>query len=203
MSDITDDVDLRLSALLHDIGKPNSFWEDENGIGHFYEHPDYPDSADHDKLGAEMAENLMERLKYPNSRINRVKNVITHHMFPFFETEKATRKHLQRLNGDHDLAADLMKIREADYRGKSITRDLNEDEQMNINISNQLLQSAAEQNVATTVKNLAINGNDLISIGMKPGPQLGQVLQQLLEVIVEHPDLNTKEELLQIAKGII
>jgi tRNA nucleotidyltransferase (CCA-adding enzyme) len=69
MTNISDDPDMRLAALLHDIGKPDSQWFDEDGTAHYYKHPKHPESADHHTLGAQYAETLMKRLKYPNDRI--------------------------------------------------------------------------------------------------------------------------------------
>lgn len=202
MSQISNDPDMRLAALLHDIGKPDSFWQDATGAGHFYEHPDYPNSANHEELGADMGAELMRRLRYPEDRVKRVETLIRMHMFPYFESEKGARKLLNAVEGDSKMAMDLMKLRESDARGK---RDgqLNQYDSTKIPKNVQWLQNAIDKQDATTVRDLALNGSDLIALGMQPGPEIGIVLKKLLDLVVEDPSLNQKDILTQKAKEII
>lgn len=202
MTNISNDPDLRLAALLHDIGKPDSMWKDEAGNGHFYEHPDHPGSADHDKLGADYAETLMRRLKYPTDRIERVKKLITHHMFPAFNTKRGARKFLQRV-GDEHTAWDLLRLRQADLMGKGRQRGNLGNDADTVNKMMDLVSEVLEQTPAFTLKDLAVNGKDLKEMGVTPGPEMGQILRELLDVVVEHPELNTKEELLGMARQYV
>jgi tRNA nucleotidyltransferase (CCA-adding enzyme) len=202
MTNISDDPDMRLTALLHDIGKPDSMWTDEAGNGHFYEHPDHPGSADHDKLGAQYAEELMRRLKYPNDRINRVKKLIENHMFPAFNTKRGARKFLQRV-GDEHTAWDLLRLRQADLAGKGRQRGGLGNEQGTVNKMMDLLHQVIDEQPAFTQKDLAINGKDLMEIGVQPGPKMGDILRSLLDIVVEQPELNTKEDLLGMAKQYV
>lgn len=201
MANISDDPDLRLAALLHDVGKPDSYWEDEQGRGHFYEHKDYPNSQDHDKLGAQYADALMRRLKYPTTRIERVKKLIEMHMFPAFTNTKGARKFLQRA-GSEKMAWDLLRLRMADHSGKSaMGGGMGASEQAAVNQMMELLSDVLDDDTtAVSVKDLAINGKDLLSIGVPQGPQMGEILNELLELVVADPTRNDREELLGLAR---
>lgn len=211
MTNISDDPDMRLTALLHDIGKPDSFWQDENGQGHFYEHPDHPESGDHHTLGAEYAKNLLVRLHWPGApdkpgkpfhgRAFKIVNLIEHHMFPAFNTKRGARKFLQKV-GDEQTAWDLLRLRMADLAGKGRQRGGLGNDQETVNKMRDLLTEVIDETPAFTLKDLAVNGNDLRQMGISPGPEMGQILHHLLDVVVEHPELNTKEELLGMAKQL-
>jgi len=199
MTKISDDPDMRLAALLHDIGKPDSMWMDENGKGHFYEHPDHPESADHHELGAQYAEEFMKRLRYPNDRIQRVVKLVRNHMFPAFNTKKGARKFLQKV-GDEQAAWDLLRLRMADLAGKGRQRGGLGNDQSTVKKMMDLLHEVIEEKPAFSLKDLAVNGNDLREVGIPPGKEMGTILRHLLDVVVDHPEWNTREELLGMAK---
>lgn len=196
----TDDPDLRLSALIHDIGKPDSMWIDEYGYGHFYYNPAYPDSADHDELGAQYAKSLLTRLHYPNNRIDRVVSLIKNHMFDPFANLKGARKFLAQCEGDPKLAFDLLNLREADGSGAS-NPQLNDDPAVSQR-QRELLQQVIDEESVVTVKDLAIGGHDLINAGLTPGPKFTEILQSLKEQVVENPELNTKEDLMALVNNM-
>jgi tRNA nucleotidyltransferase (CCA-adding enzyme) len=197
------DRDVRLAALLHDIGKPDSAWVDPiTGSNHFYKKRLDDGSyigANHEELGAEQTNALMNRLRYPNDRIKRVTDLVQHHMFPAFTSEKGARKFLNRV-GDH--ADDLLDIRWADQGGKSeypsnakTGLDLSTDTQRN------LIEQVRNQQQPTNQSQLALNGNDLIQAGIPKGPQMGLLLKRLTDAVVEDPTLNTKDKLLELAQN--
>lgn len=192
------DPDLRMAAFLHDIGKPASEWTDPaTGQSHYYEGPN-GEGADHETVGAHMAESRLRELHYPNARINRVRNLIQHHMYPAFQTPKGARKFLNRV-GDH--ADDLMTLRQADMMGKGTKED-----EMSVATQNgqrQLVDEARKQQAPTDLQNLNINGNDLQSLGVKPGPAIGNILRELLNDVVNDPHLNTHDALMQRAQTYI
>lgn len=198
MSTLTTDPDMRLAALLHDIGKPDSFWKGDDGFGHFYQNPDVEGSEDHEDVGARMAYEFMKRMKYPNDRINRVVKLVQNHMFPYFSSEKGARKFLNQA-GDLTSGYDLMNLREADSHGTS-GGDIKESDKSQIDTGRALIDSVMKENNAFTAKNLAINGNDLLQLGIQPGPSMGYIIQQLLNAVIEDPSLNTKEALEGIVK---
>lgn len=209
MTQISSDPDLRMAALLHDIGKPNSFWQDEDapegGGGHFYKKI-MPDGStkgeDHEELGAQYADALLGRLRYPNDRRSRIVFLVRNHMFPYFKNIKGARRFLQMCAGDPKVAFDLLKVRQADASGKK-TGSMNQFDSDMVKLDTELVQQAIEESQATTVRDLAINGNDLIQMGVKPGPEIGRVLNDLLEVVIENPDENNPQTLMELARGFL
>jgi tRNA nucleotidyltransferase (CCA-adding enzyme) len=207
MSELTNDPDLRLAALFHDSGKPESFWRDEThpegSGGHFYKKilPDGTElGADHEEVGADLAEQFMLRLRYPTKRIERVKMLISNHMFPYFSNLKGARKFLKNLDGDVKAAFDLLNLREADASGK---RDgsMSEYDVKMLDKARTLIQEVVDQGNAMTIKDLAIGGRDLIELGIKPGPEMGTLLSHLLDLVIESPELNNRDDLIKVVQN--
>lgn len=199
----TKDPDVRLAAMLHDIGKPASAWTDPaTDRSHFYPGSidGQPVGADHAKVGADMAENrLRETYNFPVSRIRNVHNLISQHMFPAFSSTKGARKFLNRAG---DAADDLLTLRQADMTGKGQS-----EEEIAARTSVEQMRNLVEQvrgaGQPTDQSGLAINGNDLIAMGLKPGPQMGVVLRQLTNDVIENPQLNDPTALAQRAQEYI
>ena len=189
------DPDLRMAALLHDIGKPSSQWIDENGVGHYYKHPEHG-GEDHDLVGASMAERRLRHMKWPSARIKRITELIRHHMFPAFSSAKGARKFLNNV-GDH--ADDLLLLRHADMYGKGT--DEYQNTKTPVDSMRRLVDQARTTAAPTALSSLAINGKDILAMGVKPGPQVGQILNNLMQAVIENPELNTRESLLALAQG--
>jgi tRNA nucleotidyltransferase (CCA-adding enzyme) len=217
MSELSGDPDLRLAALLHDIGKPDSYsenhdpekaWVDSEGNtrtrGNFYERK-LPDGtivgADHETVGAQMAARLLQRLHYPSNRAKRIVDLIKHHMFDYLSGSKQARKLLRELHDEGDpsygprMAQDLHLLREADAAGKRNGQVSIADQRM-LDRSKSLINDAIESSEAFSIRDLAVNGHDLMDAGVPPGPELGQILQRMLDLVVDHPELNDKTYLL-------
>jgi tRNA nucleotidyltransferase (CCA-adding enzyme) len=204
MTHLSNDPDLRLAALMHDVGKPDSFWHDESapegGGGHFYKKVLDDGTTlgeDHEEVGADLAHEFMTRLRYPNARIDRVTTLVRNHMFPYFTNARGARKFLNSVGGDVKMAMDLLTLREADASGK---RDgaMNEYDTGALARSRQLLQEVIDNQNAFTTRDLDINGSDLLAKGMKPGPEIGATLERLLQAVIDDPSLNTREQLLSM-----
>jgi tRNA nucleotidyltransferase (CCA-adding enzyme) len=174
-ADAGDDLAVRLAALVHDLGKPVD-----------------PDPRGHALVGARIAGDVLGRLRYPIQLKRRVVAIVREHPFLGDElpkTPRDARRFLLR-HGDR-LAFDLVAHRYADARSKrKETTALDE--------LSALLEK--ERSSAHRLRDLAVDGDDLIELGYTPGPALGRALQQLLEAVVDDPELNTRERLLARAK---
>ena len=177
---------LRLSALLHDIGKPPSFFTDEKGVGHFHGHP---------AVSEKMAEEILARLKYDNVTRRRVVTLVREHDRIIVPTEIAVKRALFRLTPE--VFFNLLIIKRADnlaqspnYRDRLATYDRIES----------MAQDILERNECISVASLAVNGGDLIAIGMKPGKEIGEMLSLLLEQVIRGDLANDRDELLTYVK---
>ena len=177
---------LRLAALLHDIGKPARRVEGPDGALSFH---------GHDAESARLAGIALRRLKYPNAVIDGVTHLVRHHMFDYSPswTDAAVRRFVSRvgLPSLRPLAA----LRLADMSG---VRGERADPRAVMPLLDRVdALVAADQ--AFTIKDLAVGGEELASIGWPRGPAMGRLLAELLETVLDDPDLNTRERLLDIA----
>ncbi|MBQ3215392.1 MAG: HD domain-containing protein [Oscillospiraceae bacterium] len=180
------DVTLRWAALLHDVGKVPSFTTDENGRGHFYGHA---------KVGAQIADGILRRLKAPTALREQVVKLIDLHMTRLEPERKLLRRRLSRLGSD--TVDQLLLLQEADMGSKGTGRE----EEMGIFPEiRKILQEIYEENACLNIKDLAINGQDLMTIGYTPGKALGDCLNRLLEQVVDESLPNDRAALLEAAK---
>lgn len=196
----TDDPDLRLAGLLHDAGKPASAWRNpETGFNHYYRGPN-GEGDDHEKVGARIAEQRLRDLKWPVARSKRIQHLILHHMFPAFSSAKGARKFLHRVGDEH--ADDLLTFRWADQRGKGQTP---EELAARTSIDQQrgLVEQVRSAQEPTSQSALSISGNDIIALGVKPGPEIGKILRLLTNDVIEDPSLNDPERLKERAQEYV
>ena len=181
----------RWAALLHDVGKPAAFTVDERGQGHFYGHA---------KPGAELARGALTRLRFDKDTIHRVSQLVELHDYPIDpptgSPERAIRKLIGRL-GEEDFFR-LLDLKRADslahhpdYRGRVAACDRLE----------ALARELLAQPPCFTVKDLAVNGNDLLAMGYSKGPELGRTLNALLEAVLSGELPNEKDALLKAAES--
>jgi poly(A) polymerase/tRNA nucleotidyltransferase (CCA-adding enzyme) len=181
-----DNLVVRLAALLHDVGKPRALETDEWGNRRFH---------GHDRISAEMAEELLKRLRYPHRVVGRVVHLVRQHMFNYTPewTDAAVRRFVARVGAD--AIPDLIALRAADseaIRGERVdARPLGD--------FSERIQRQIATDQAFTVRDLAVNGHDLMEAGIPPGPTLGVVLNALLETVLDDPRQNTRERLVEIA----
>ena len=196
----TDDVDVRLAALFHDIGKPGSAWENpETGFNHFYKKKFDVGTTigeQHEELGEHMVRQIMKRLKYPVERRTRVATLVLHHMYTPFTSKKGARKFINRVGDEY--ADDLLLIRLGDQGGKS-SYPTREDDMFDLENEAAFLEEVRQGDEPTDVSKLAINGSDLMTVGFEQGPMIGRVLAALVERVLDDPTLNERDTLLRLA----
>lgn len=179
-------LELRLAALLHDIQKPQSFSLDEKGVGHFY---------GHEKKGAQVAIEILRRLKYPEQVIEHVSLLINYHMLHFDEktSDKAIKRAVEKIKPLDFLA--LLELEKADILGTALPNRAEA-----LNEIRKRYQAMLEDNQAFGIKDLAINGRDLMALGVQQGPRIGQILELLLDFVLDFPEKNHRATLLDEAK---
>jgi putative nucleotidyltransferase with HDIG domain len=185
---------VRLAALLHDLGKPESAWRGPDGRLHFYPNPRFGKRS-HEEIGAEIVSSVMSRLRYPARLREQVRRIVRQHMFgiPSPNDAAKARRFLHR-HGD-DLAFDLVAHKRADLAGKREQPDeSSRAEAAKLERFRQALLHELEQ--PHRLDQLAVDGSDLIEAGWEPGPGLGKALQHLLSCVIGEPSLNTREWLL-------
>ncbi|MFQ3620296.1 MAG: CCA tRNA nucleotidyltransferase [Spirochaetales bacterium] len=180
---------VRWAALLHDIGKPLVKTLTAKGEVHFHTH---------EQEGAKVAQALLRRLRFPTAFEKKVVHLVLHHMFHYEEnwSDAAVRRFVRRVGREN--LEDLFTLREADARATAGNSG-------NPQALSQLRKRIARvlaQPAPLNLKDLAVNGNDLAEeVGIPRGPNMGQVLNFLLEAVLEDPSLNTRERLLTLAKN--
>jgi len=179
---------VRLAALFHDVGKPVTRVERENGEATFY---------NHQFESARLAEEAMTRLRFSRDMIERVAHLVRHHMFDYRQewTDAAVRRFVQKVGVEN--IADLFDLRIADNIGNGTKTGFPHYlEEFRTRIEGVL---AARQ--ALTLSDLKIRGEDVMrELGLPPGPRVGEVLGWLLEQVVEEPSLNERDRLLRKAR---
>ena len=166
---------VRLGALLHDLGKPGA-----NGT--------------HAERGAAIASEVMRRLRYPTRLRGHVIRLIRAHSFPLEGIDELFARRFLRAHGD-ELAFDLVSLKEADLRGKRVpAAELDAVARLRT-----LLE--AQRSQPHRLSDLAVDGADLIALGYEEGPELGRVLESLLDAVVDEPSLNARNQLLDLARA--
>lgn len=177
---------VRLAALFHDIGKPVVRAKDDLGIWTFYRH---------EAVSEKIARSIMVRFKYPNTTIDQVCHLIAVHMFHYDDcwTDAAVRRFIVKVG--ETAMEDLLDLRRADTwgtTGREPPLDLNQTLQDRIKL-------VLAKDRALSIKDLALNGEDLAQLGIPRGPLMGRILKELLETVLDDPEQNTKETLSSIA----
>ena len=175
---------LRLTMLLHDVAKPVCHTTDENGIDHFYGHP---------QKGSEMARMILRRLKFDNDTTDRVSALVRWHDDNPELSPRSVRRAISRIGLERYPA--LFAVKRADTLAQSTY--CREEKLTYLDAYEALYHEVMEKQQCLTIKQLAVTGSDLIEAGMQPGKEIGSVLKQLLELVLEAPELNTKEKLLK------
>ena len=176
------DVTLRWAALLHDVGKIPCFTLDEQGIGHFHGHAD---------VSAQMADEILLRLKAPTQLRQDVGFLIEKHMNPAQPDRKLLRRWISRFGAERTRM--LLQLQRADVQATIPGREENFPEIFS------LFEEILAENACLSLKDLAINGHDLMALGFR-GPSIGACLNQLLTLVVQEQLPNHRQTLLDFAR---
>lgn len=180
---------LRMSMLLHDIGKPKACKRDEDGTCHFKGHPKY---------SAEMAETILRRLKYSNDFIETCITLIKYHDVRFSGSKRQLR-HVMSAIGDKNVEL-LLKIQRADIMAQS---DYKHKEKLEkLDLACQTYKEILADKDCFTLKQLKINGNDIKNLGLSEGIKIGKILKILLGLVIEDKIENEKSALIKKAEEI-
>jgi len=191
---------VRLAAVFHDLGKPHVAWRGTDDRLHYYAKPGRAQRS-HEQVGAELAGQALRRLRYPNVLRHRVVKIVRNHMFKVGKDDGLRARRFLAKHGDQ-LAFDLVDHKRADFLGKRGSGGepppLEDIERLD------RFRAALERERTSPhrVADLALDGHDLLELGYEPGPVIGRTLQELLQVVVDDPGRNTREQLLAVARRL-
>lgn len=189
-------LEVRLGALLHDIAKPRCAEPHPVHAGEFSFHR-------HEHVGAEMAQEVLERLRFSTRTTEAVVRLVKQHNWYYRPdwSDGAVRRHLAKVGTDARSLEDFLALREADIRGHGVNLEAGL-----ANLEELKARFAAEMEKANalSIKELAVDGRGLMkALGLSPGPQVGELLRALLQHVLDQPEDNTEERLLEIARASI
>lgn len=178
------DLTLRWAALLHDVGKITTFTLDETGRGHFYGHA---------QMSAEAADTILRRLKAPTALREGVTALIRHHMTRLEEDKRLLKRRVRTLGWE--TVEQLLLLQEADMGSKGTGEEQDFDQFRRIRA---LLEEIRAENACLRLQDLAVNGKDMMALGLR-GPDIGKTLNALLDAVLEERVPNDREALLREA----
>ena len=183
------DLITRLAVLFHDIGKPYSYQDDEDGIRHF---------RGHGKVSAEMTDNIMRRLRFDNETREKVVELVLHHDFEIPINKKQIKRWLNKLGYEQFIR--LLKVKEADIKAQNPKFLDRLDDMYGVYID---LYEIEEDEKCFSLKDLAVNGNDVKKyIYVKEGKDVGYWLNKILQLVIDGDLRNDKDELIHYMIGV-
>lgn len=184
---IESDIVLRATMLFHDIAKPRCFTIDEFNEGHFYGHSD---------ISADITNQILHRMRFSNTNIHDITELVKYHDVNIIANSKSVKKLLNTI-GEEQFRR-LLKVKKADILAQNPiyikeSLDLLHDIE-------KILNNVIAENSCFSLKDLAVNGGDLISLGIPKGKVIGTILNQLLDLILNEEIENNKEILIEKIK---
>ena len=173
--------------LFHDMGKPARKTTDENGRDHF---------KGHALVSEAIARDVMQRLKFDNDTIKKVTRLVCFHDYRTEATPANVRRAMNRIGVD--LFPYYLAVRMADAKAQSSYRRREKIE--NIVAMRKFYQEAIIKDECVTLRHLAVSGRDLMNLGMRPGVEIGRMLSELLEYVIDNPEKNDKKILCNYVK---
>lgn len=190
MENIPPDPILRLAALFHDFGKPDKFFMGDDGRGHFY---------GHEAHGADITAHILTNLKPDSHTKNRVISLVRLHHLNIKAIPVVVRRRIRKYGVD--FLRDVLCLMKAD--AVAHTSDAAESRLQRIYEFEKLFEETVQSQACCTVRPLAVNGRDLISLGIRPGRKIGEILDSLLTQVIENDLPNERDILLEKAKNYI
>jgi len=182
-----DKLILKWTLLLHDVEKPSCKFRGKDGEDHFY---------GHQEKGAQTAKNVLRRLKFDNETLDKVVRLVQWHDYDFSLTPAGMRKAINKIG--EDIMELLFEVKRADVLAQN--PDTWEDKLTSITKAETLFYEIHEKKECINLKMLAINGQDLIGLGLQPGKKIGDILNKLLDCVLEKPEYNERKTLIDIAQ---
>ncbi|MCR5053823.1 MAG: CCA tRNA nucleotidyltransferase [Lachnospiraceae bacterium] len=190
VKEVPEEKVIRLAALLHDVAKPMCKTTDSDGRDHFYGHPE---------MGEELSADILRRLKYDNDTIYLVKKLVRYHDERPENSLKSVRHALSKIGTD--IFPALFDLKRADTLAQS---DYQREEKLQaIDDFERNYNDIKDAEEAVSVKDLMINGTDLISMGYTRGPEIGSILAKLLDHVLDHPEDNNKRRLKELVSTVV
>jgi len=188
VSIVKPDPILRMTMLLHDIGKPYCCQTEESGHRHFH---------GHGEVSAKLAGTILNRLRFSNEEQRTIVHLVAIHDRFIEANPTAVRRLLNQIGSDQ--FDRLLEVRLADVCAQN--PEFKEKRVEKVKNLKEIKTKIIEENEGFKLKDLDINGRDLIAAGYQPGPEIGRILNTLLEHVLEHPEDNNKETLLSLTKN--
>ena len=185
----SDDLVVRLAVFFHDFGKPHSYQDGEDGIRHF---------KGHGKVSADMTDSIMKRLRFDNETRNNVVELVYYHDATFEVGKKYVKRWLNKI-GEKQFRR-LLQVKKADNKAQNL--ELSSDRIKELSEIEALIDEVLQEDECFSLKDLAVNGKDLIGVGYKSGKELGNTLNKLLQLVIDGDCPNEKEKLLQEAESL-
>lgn len=186
---VENDKVLRLTMLFHDFGKPMTCSRTEDGVTRFFGHPD---------ISSEMSKEIMRRLKFDNDTTDKVRKLTAVHNLFIKNAPNRVRRCMAKVG--KDLFPYFLKVRRANILAWK--EEAQEKALADLRELQDIYEGVLERGECVCVKELAADGKDLIAAGVKQGKQIGEILSDLLELVLEEPEKNTKETLLSYVKEV-
>lgn len=180
------DISVKMALLLHDIGKPECYTEDENG-GHFH---------GHSVPSAYLAQGVLQRLRFDNKTTDEVIKLVLYHDSDIQPHPKAVRRWLNKIG--EDTLSNLLHVRMADINAHSERNQISKLDKYSM--VREIMEEIIANQQCFTIKDLAVNGNDIIALGVETGPRIGEVLNHLLNMVLDEEIQNEHYGLITEAK---
>ncbi len=183
-----DDLIVKLAVFFHDIGKPHCYQDDKNGIRHF---------KGHGRVSAEMTNNIMRRMKFDNETREKVVELVHYHDATFEVTKKHIKRWLNKI-GEEQFCR-LLLVRKADIQAQN--PDYKEERLLKVEGISSLLDKTLNEKECFSLKDLEINGSDLISMEYKEGKTIGLILNHILQKVIDGDLKNEKSILIEYVQN--